>query len=486
MKTLFKPLFTATALTLALSACNLAPKYEQPQVELPSAQFKYDTAAPNSIQAASLGWQDYFADPRLHRLIELALQNNTDLRTATLNVEQIRAQYAIQRAQLLPGINGNGGASRSGVGNPSAIRESYSIGLGISGFELDLWGKVRNQSEAVLQSYFATAAARDAAHLSLISGVAKAHFNEIYASEAMKLAERTLASRQQTYRLAQLRHKAGVISALELRHQESLIAQAQSSYAAAVRGREQARNALELLISQALPADLPEPLALSQQFKIRNLPAGLSSDLLLNRPDIIAAEHNLRQTDANIGAARAAFFPSISLTGTLGLSSGDLSNLLQGGSRLWNTGASLAVPIFNWGKIKGNLDAAKIAREKNLVAYESAVETAFHDVANALVARAALNSQHDANVAQSKATRETLRLTQLRYKHGVASALDLLDAERSSYNADTGLLATELSLMENLADLYKVLGGGLKRHTADDALVRSQVEAAQQQKPAAP
>lgn len=485
MNTLIKPLFTATALSLALSACNLAPKYEQPAIAVPSAQFRYDVSEPGSIQAASLGWQDYFADPRLHRLIELALKNNTDLRTANLNVEQLRAQYAIKRAEMLPGINGSGSAGRSGVGNPSAIKESYSIGLGISGFELDLWGKVRNQSEAALQTYFATGAARDATHLSLISSVAKAHFGEIYAFESMQLAERTLASRQETYRLAQLRHKAGVISALELRQQETLIEQAKSNYAAAVRSREEARNGLELLISQALPDDLPDPLPLSQQFKIRNLPAGLSSDLLLNRPDIIAAEHNLRQANANIGAARAAFFPSISLTGTLGLSSGELSNLLQGANRVWNTGASLAVPIFNWGSIKGNLDAAKIEQQKKLVAYESAVETAFNDVANALVARAALNSQYDSNAAQNKASSETLRLTRLRYQHGVSSVLDLLDAERSSYNANSALLATEFSLMENLADLYKVLGGGLKRHTEDDAVVRQQMQQAKEQSAAA-
>lgn len=478
MNVLNKPLFAATALALALSGCNLAPKYEQPQVELPSAQFKYTADEPGAVQAASLGWQDYFADPRLHRLIELALKNNTDLRTANLNVEQVRAQYAIQRSERLPGISGSAGAGRSGTGNPSLVRNSYNIGLGISGFELDLWGKVRNQSQAALQSYFATAAARDATHLSLISSVAKAHFNEIYAAESMKLAERTLASRQETYRLAQLRHKAGVISALELRQQETMIEQAKSSYAGAVRAREQARNGLELLISQALPADLPAALPLDKQFAVRNLPAGLPSDLLLNRPDIRAAEHNLRQANANIGAARAAFFPSISLTGTLGYGSSELGNLLQSANRVWNTGASLAVPIFDWGRLKGNLDAAKIAGQKTVVAYEAAVETAFNDVANALVARAALGSQHESNVIQNKAAAETLRLTRLRYRHGVSSALDLLDAERGSYGAASAVLASELSLMENLADLYKVLGGGLKRHTQDDPALRAQLEAA--------
>lgn len=475
MKTLFKPVFTATMLTLALSACNLAPKYEQPNVQLPSTQFKYDTPNTQAIQAASLGWQDYFADPRLHQLIELALKNNTDLRTANLNVQQVRAQYAITRADQFPGINANGGGSRS-RNQIVGISEGYNVGLGISSFELDLWGRVRNTSEAALQQYFATAAGRDSTHLSLISNVAKAHFNEIYAINAMDLSERVLQSRQETYRLAQLRHKAGVISALELRQQEALIEQAKSSYAGAVSAREQARNALTLLISDRLPETLPEPLPLNQQFNIRQLPAGLSSDLLLNRPDIIAAEHNLKAANANIGAARAAFFPRISLTSSLGLQSGELDNLFNSVNKVWSFGGSIAVPIFDWGKNSANLNAAQLAQQKTVVAYEATIEAAFRDVANALVARAALNSQLDANTAQSKAYRETLRLTHLRYKHGVSSSLDLLEAERGSYNADNAALQTELSLAENLADLYKVLGGGLKRFTHDEPSVQQQMQ----------
>lgn len=474
MNTLLKPACAAIVASVSLAACNLAPKYEQPNVVLPAEQFQYDMNSPQAIQAASLDWQAYFADPRLKQLIEIALKNNTDLRLANLNVEQVRAQYAIKRANLFPGLDASGGASRSG--NRAGVGESYQIGLGISSFELDLWGRVRNTNQAALQQFLSTAAGRDATHLSIISMIAKAHFNEIYAANAMELAQQTLKSREESYRLAQLRHRAGVISVLQLHQQETLIEQAKSGYAAAVQAREFARNALQLLISEKLPEHLPEPLPMSQQFTMRHLPAGLSSDLLLNRPDIIAAEHQLKAANANIGAARAAFFPRISLTGTLGLSSTDLSHLFRAGNKTWSLGGNLAVPIFDWGANRANLNVAKIEREKMLVAYESTVEAAFRDVSNALVARAALNSQLDSSLAMNRAASETLRLTRLRYRHGVASSLDLLEAERSSYDAARTTLQTELTLAENLADLYKALGGGWHRLSKDEAGVPQPVQ----------
>lgn len=479
MKAVFKQSFTALSVSIALSACNLAPKYEQPNVALPSSTFRYDVQEPQAIQAASLGWKDYFADPRLHALIELALKNNTDLRTANLNVEKIRTQYAITRAANLPSLSGTAGAGRNGshTAAGSNVANSYNTGLGISGFELDLWGRIRNSNESALESYFAQAATRDATHLSLIASVAKAYFAEQSAIASMDLSQRTLKAYQQTYELAKVRHKAGVISALELRSQESQIEGAKSDYAAAVNSREVARNALELLISQKVPDDLPTPLPMNKQFKIRNLPAGLSSNLLLNRPDIIAAEHSLKAANANIGAARAALFPNINLTTTLGLSSAQLSNLFSSPDRSWGYNANATIPIFNWGKNKADVVVSKIAQEQALIAYESAVETAFQDVSNALVARAAFNSQYESAVAQGKANSERLRLTRLRYKHGVSSALDLLDAERSSYASDVNLLSRQQNLLENLADLYKVLGGGLKRYTTDEQTMTQQVDA---------
>lgn len=465
----FKPAISAAAVSLALSACAMIPKYEQPAVAVPET-FQHDTA-PSGIVAASLGWQDYFADPRLHRLIEIAIERNTDLRGAALNAEAVRAQYMISRAALLPGINASGTGQRgrvaadlSGTGS-SNVSSAYNVGLGVTSYELDLFGKVRSTSQAALQSYFASVASRDATHLSLISSVAKAYFNERYAEERMALAQRVLQTREQTYKLTQLRHRAGVISAVDLRQQEALIESAKADYASAVQAREQARNAMAVLLNQPLPADLPAGLPLSRQFAIKQLPAGLSSEVLLNRPDIRAAEFALKRANANIGAARAAFFPSISLTGMIGTGSTELSGLFKGGNSTWTFAPSINLPIFNWGSNVANLDYAKIMQQAEIVNYEAAVQSAFRDVSDALVAREQLDKTYAANAQQSKAYADALRLINLRYRHGVASALDLLDAERSSYAADTTQLATQLTLLENMADLYKALGGGLKQHT---------------------
>ena len=466
----FKPLLSAAAVAAALSGCTMIPKYEQPQVAV-SETFKYDNAQ-NSIQAASLGWQDYFADPRLHRLIEIALERNTDLRTAALNAEALREQYRITRANLFPTVAGKGSGTRQRTaadlaGGRAAITESYSVGLGVSAYELDLFGKARSNNRAALESYFNSTAARDAVHLTIVASVAKAYFNERYAEEAMKLAQNVLKTREQTYRLSQLKHKAGVISAVDLRQQEALIASAQADYETAVKNREQARNALSVLINQPLPDDLPAGLPLSRQFKVSRLPAGLTSDVLLNRPDIRAAEHSLKQANANIGAARAAFFPSITLTGSVGSASNELNNLFKSGNGTWAFAPSINIPIFTWGALKASLDAEKIRQQIQVVNYEAAVQSAFRDVADALVAREQLEKAHAAKAKQSKAYADQLRLVQLRYKHGVSSALDLLDAERSSYAADSALLASSLTRLENMADLYKALGGGLKRFGND-------------------
>ncbi|QEY24363.1 efflux transporter outer membrane subunit [Neisseria animalis] len=466
----FKPVFGMLAAAV-LSACTLMPKYEQPAVAVADT-FKYDTAEPG-IQAASLGWQDYFADPRLHSLIEIALERNTDLRQAVLNAEIYRKQYMIARNDLLPSITGTGSGSRSrtaadlsGTGN-ARVGEAYSVGLGVAAYELDLFGRVRSNSEAALQGYFSSAANRDAAHLTLVASVAKAYFNERYAEEAMALAQRVLKTREATYDLSKLRHKAGVISAIDLRQQEALIESAKADYENAVQSREQARNALATLINRPLPEDLPQGLPLGRQFKISRLPAGLSSEVLLNRPDVRAAEFALKQANANIGAARAAFFPSINLIGSLGTASTDFGNLFEGPNRTWSFGPSVSVPIFNWGTNKANLDVAKLRKEAQIAAYEGAVQSAFQDVSNALTAREQLDKRYNALTKQSRAYSDALRLVNLRYKHGVSSALDLLDAERSSYGADTQVLAAQLTRLENLADLYKALGGGLKRFSND-------------------
>lgn len=477
MKTVgFKPSAAVLAASLVLSACAMIPGYEQPQVSVPET-FKYDVQPVqpgDGVEAAALGWQDYFADTRLHRLIEIALERNTNLRTAVLNAEALRKQYMITRADLLPALSATGSGTRARVARDlsmtgeSYVASSYSVGLGVVGYELDLFGRVRSLTEAALQSYFSSMAARDAAQLTLVASVAKAYFNERYAEERMRLAQDVLKTREQTYELAKLKHRVGVASAVDLHQQEALIESAKADHASAVQSREQARNALAVLINQPLPADLPAGLPLDKQFKLDRLPAGLSSEVMLRRPDIRAAEHALKQANANIGAARAAFFPRISLTGTIGTGSNELNRLFMGGNSTWSFAPSISLPIFSWGSQVANLDVAWVRQQIQIVNYEAAVQSAFQDVSNALVAREQLDKRYEANLKQSRAYAESLRLVRLRYRHGVSSALDLLDAERSSYGADTTLLANQLTRLENLADLYKALGGGLKRQTGEE------------------
>lgn len=468
-----KTAFSAAAAALLLSACTLAPDYRQPEVMTPDT-FRYDSAADRSVSAAALGWTDYFADPRLHALLRLALENNPDLRMAALNADAVRAQYAITRAASLPGLSASGSGSRARVSadlgsGRSVIRESYTAGLGIAAYELDLFGKARSQNQAALQSYFGSTAARDSAHLSLVAAVAKAYFNERYAEEAMRLAENVLASREESHRLYQLQYRAGVISAVNLHEIEALIESAKAEHAAALRGREQARHALVSLINRPLPEDLPAGLPLDKQFAIDRLPAGLPSEVMQNRPDIRAAEHNLRQADANIGAARAAFFPSISLTGSVGSGSQELNRLFVGGNSTWSFMPTVNIPIFHWGRLRASLDAAEIRRHAAVAAYEKAVQSAFRDVADALVTRETLARQYEANLRTQSAYNDRLRLVRLRYRHGAAASLNVHDAERSSYAADAAVLAARLKLLENMADVYKALGGGLYAQTrADD------------------
>lgn len=463
MNTTLKTTLTSVAAAFALSACTMIPQYGQPKVEV-AETFKNDTAD-SGIRAVDLGWHDYFADPRLQKLIDIALERNTSLRTAVLNSEIYRKQYMIERNNLLPTLAANANGSRQGSLSGGNVSSSYNVGLGAASYELDLFGRVRSSSEAALQGYFASTANRDAAHLSLIATVAKAYFNERYAEEAMSLAQRVLKTREATYKLSELRYKAGVISAVALRQQEALIESAKADYAHAVRSREQARNALATLINQPIPDDLPAGLPLDKQFFVEKLPAGLSSEVLLDRPDIRAAEHALKQANANIGAARAAFFPSIRLTGSVGTGSAELGGLFKSGTGVWSFAPSITLPIFTWGTNKANLDAAKLRQQAQIVAYEAAVQSAFQDVANALAAREQLDKAYDALSKQSRASKEALRLVGLRYKHGVSGAFDLLDAERSSYSAEGAALSAQLTRAENLADLYKALGGGLKRDT---------------------
>ena len=467
-----KKIVLGVAAAAALSACSMAPKYAQPQVE--TGHFPAVSGSLNptgQVAATRLGWQDYFADARLQALMALALENNRDLRVAALNVEAVRAQYAIARADRLPALGATGTGNKGRVAQDlsatgqSYITESYTAGLGIAAFELDLFGRVKSLSDNALNQYFAQTQNRDAAQISLIATVAKAYFAERSAQERMDLAARVLKSREESKKLTDLKFKSGVISAIDVRVAETQIETARADYAVAEQARTQARTALALLIGQPLPDNLPAGASLDAQFVNAELPVGLPSEILYQRPDVRAAEFALKGANANIGAARAAFFPRITLTGSIGSGSTELSGLFTGGNSTWSFMPQISLPIFTWGQNKANLDLATVRKNIAVAQYEQTVQAAFKDVADALSARGTLQRQYQAQQNSARAQADRYRLVNMRFAHGISSSLELLDAERDSYGAQQALLATRQTLLENRADVYKVLGGGLQTQT---------------------
>lgn len=483
MKQIIKPTLLSVLIIGVMSACSMAPHYHQPKVEMAKtfpASYTNNQHA-GRVGAPDLGWEDYFADQRLREIISLALTNNKDLRIAALNVEAVRAQYVIRRADRLPalGASGDGGRSRiaqdlSGIRDASGrqtsyIAESYNVGLGVTAFELDLFGRVKSLSDAALNQYFQQKQVRDSTQISLIASVAKAYFNERIAQAQMNLSSRVLNSRVESKRLTDLQFRSGVISQVEVDVAESQIEAARADYAAAQQARDQAHNALTLLVGKPLPDNLPAAAPLSQQFVNAELPVGLPSSILYQRPDVRAAEFALKSANANIGAARAAFFPSISLTGSIGSGSNDIGHLFNGPNRTWSFTPQITLPIFTWGQNKGNLDLATARKNIAVAQYEQTVQAAFRDVADALVARDSLKRQYQAKLRGEHAQTDRYKLTQLRYKHGISSSLELLDAERDSYSAQQAVLQVQQTLLENRADIYKALGGGLNAQTSNTA-----------------
>lgn len=458
--------------TLALAACSMAPRYEQPPVPVP-ASYPHSDAVPLSdgdVLAADIGWREVLRDPRLQALVALALENNRDLRLAALNVEAARAQYRIQRAEQLPNLAlsaegtrqrlpagvSDGGVAPTGGG----IVEQYSAGLGMAAFELDLFGRVRSLRDAALAEFLSTREARRGVQISLVAAVASAYLSERTAQERLVLVEQSLQDWEETGRLARLRFDAGVGSELDLVESRTLLETARGDLAAARRQAAQARNLLAQLVGTALPVDLPEPRPLQQQAIIAELPAGLPSDLISRRPDILAAEQRLRGADANIGAARAAFFPRLSLTGFLGSASPEFSSLFESGTRTWLFSPQLTLPIFDAGRNRGNLDLAWVRRDVAVAEYEATIQQAFREVADALDGREALAEQLRAQQSLVEAARRREALVELRFRSGVDSNLALLDARRSRYASEQALLRLQEEQLTNLVDLYRALGGG--------------------------
>ncbi|WP_291010118.1 efflux transporter outer membrane subunit [Hydrogenophaga sp.] len=447
---------TLSLLSLALAGCSFIPTYEPPPLPV-AASFPEQGA----IQAAEdIRWQDFVTDARLRELITLALTNNRDLRVATLNIEQVRAQYQIRRADQLPTLN----LAASGSRQPNAsggTNTSYSVGLAMSSWELDFFGRVASLKEAALAQYLASEEARRAAQTSLVAAVASTWLSLQANDDLLALTQRTLATRNDSLRLTRLRFDNGASSALDLRQAESLTAAAESALAQQQRQRALDRNALTLLVGQSVPdVLLLNPGSAGQAPLMATVPAGLPSDLLNRRADIRQAEQQLIAANANIGAARAAFFPRISLTAGLGTVSNELADLFKSGSWGLSMAPQAVLPIFDAGRNQANLDAAKAAREIAVAQYEKAIQTAFREVADALAGRATLGEQVRAQQAQATAEADRFRLAELRYRNGVASFLDVLDAQRSLFGTQQSLALSQLALQQNQVALYKALGGG--------------------------
>ncbi len=447
-----------------VAGCSFIPTYERPAAPVPQAYPLAGVESTTSARAAAdIDWKEYFTDPRLQRLIGMALGNNRDLRVAMLNVEQARAQFQIQRANQFPTVN----AIASGTRQPSATTGSYAnqfqVGLGISAWEIDFFGRVAALKEQALAQYLATDEARKSAQISLVAAVASGWLTLMADEELLDISRRTLETRDESVKLTRLRLENGVSSELDNRQAESLAQAARATYAQQQRQRMLDENALVLLLGQPLPDDIRASLPssrLADATPMQALPAGLPSDLLVRRPDVRMAEQQLIGANANIGAARAAFFPRISLTAQFGTVSDELSGLFKSGSWAFSLAPQLALPIFDAGRNQAGLESARAGREIAVAQYEKSIQTAFREVSDALAGQATLQEQVDAQRAQAQADAKRFELSDLRYRNGVASYLDLLDAQRSLFATQQSLVVTRLQQLQNQVTLYKVLGGG--------------------------
>lgn len=447
---------------LALTGCiNLAPDHQRPEAPV-AGQWPQGPGAeaPGAQAAAQLQWEQFFHDARLRELISLALKNNRDLRVALLNVEVARAQAGVSAANRWPTINagftGTRGPQTTTSGDTRVV-STYQAGLQINAFELDLFSRLKNTSEASFANYLATAEAARTARISLIASVATAYLAVQADDELLKLTEQTLATRQDSLKLTQLKFDNGASSKLDLNTAQSSYESARATLAQLQRTRMQDMNSLTLLVGQTLPDTLSAPQPLSSQ-TMGALLAGLPSEVLIQRPDVRQAEQQLVAAEANIGVARAAFFPSISLTTSAGTASNALSDLFKRSA--WSISGTALMPLFDFGKNRNNLDAAKASREVAVANYEKAVQSAFKEVSDALAGRATLDEQLRAQDAQAEAEASRLQLVELSYRNGAASNLDLLDAQRSSFAAQQSALQVRLAQLQNQVQLYKVLGGG--------------------------
>ena len=463
---IIKPLLCASSL-LALAACSMAPHYERPD-----APVTLNEKAQSEKMAADIGWRDFYRNQQLQTLIEQALENNRDLRVAALTVEQVRAQYRIQRAQLLPTLNATGSGTRQRVSEAisetgeSYIAEQYAAGVGISAYELDLFGRVQSLKNAALEQYLATDQARKSTQLSLVAEVADAYFTWVSNTELLSLTENTLKARQDSYAMVKRRYDSGLASELDLSQAATALHSARVDAALYQRQLATSFTALEVLVGTSLDTDNLQAVW-NDEVMLADLPDAVTSEVLLQRPDILQAEYNLRSANANIGAARAAFFPRISLTGSYGNASPELDNLFDSGTRAWSFSPQITLPIFAWGANAANLDVARLQKDVNIAVYEKAIQTAFKEVRDSLQSQSTLDAQLEAQQDLVTASARSFELAELRYQRGVDSYLEVLDSQRSLNTAQQALITMRLAKSRNQLTLYKALGGGLQEHTAD-------------------
>ncbi|MBC3347682.1 MULTISPECIES: efflux transporter outer membrane subunit [Pseudomonas] len=454
------------ALLTLLSGCiNLAPQYERP--EAPVSELWLPTVGtPKGEVAAEIQWQHFFTDSRLARLQALALTNNRDLRLAALNVEKAQAQYRIQRAESLPSINASvsgthsrtpGSLSNSGSATTS---HDYSAQLGLSSYELDVFGRMQNLQDEALEDYLALTETRRSTQISLVAEVATAWLTLAADNERLQLAQETLRSQQATYELTRRSHALGGSSGLSVAQAQTTVESARADAAAYESQILQDRNALRLLVGSDVPEELLPGANLESAAALVQVPAELPSSLLQRRPDVLAAEHTLKSANIDIGAARAAFFPSISLTASAGSSSSALSGLFKSGSGAWSFAPSVSLPIFDGGSNRATLDAAKVEREIQVQTYQQTVQSAFKEVADALAERSTLDRRLAAQQALTDASRTSFELSDALYRGGSQSYLEALDAQRSLYSAQQDLITLRLAEQSNRVTLYKVMGGG--------------------------
>ena len=464
---LFKRL--AASAVVLLAGCSMIPAYERPASPIApdwpalSATAAEPSPAGNGTAAADTEWQSFFSDARLRQLIDAALRNNRDLRIAVFNIAQARAQFQIRRADQFPTVGGAVTGSRQPGPNDS-ITSVYTAGLAMTSYEIDFFGRIASLKEAALSQYLATEEGRKSAQISLVAAVANTYLGLLADEELIGITRQTLATREDSFRLSQLRFDNGVSSELDVRQAESLIEAARVSLAQLTRQRALDQNALVLLLGQPaigeLAVALPAGKGLADMPVMTDVPAGLPSDLLTRRPDVRQAEQLLLASNANIGAARAAFFPNISLTASAGSASSHLGDLFKSGSFGWTLAPKLFLPIFDAGRNRAALASATVLRDIAVAQYEKSIQIAFREVADALAGRATLGEQLRAQQAQANAEGIRYRLSNLRYQGGIASQLDLLDAQRSLFTAQQAVVQTRLAQLQSQVTLYKALGGG--------------------------